>query len=64
MGALRRLTHAPLTGTKEKLTAKAEGPVTDRTPLDADTFRSLIGAVLLFLSGRRIFRAVRAALRG
>ncbi len=64
MGALQRMTHAPLTGTKAKLTAKAEGPVTKRTPLDADTFRSLVGAVFLFLSGRTDLPRVRAALRG
>ncbi len=58
------MTHAPLTGAKQKLTAKAEGPVTKRTPLDVDTFRSVVGAVFLFLSGRTVFRAVRAAFRG
>lgn len=63
MERIKRMTSAAVYGHRGKLVEKAEGPLARRTPLSADTIRSLFGALFLFWSGRRIVRAVRAALR-
>ena len=62
MERLRRMTSAAVYGSRGKLVEKAEGPIAKRTPLRAETVRSLFGALFLVLSARRIVRALRAAL--
>jgi hypothetical protein len=61
--SLKKATHAAVTGTKGKLARKAEDPIAKRTPLSADTIRTLFGALFLFLAARTLFKSVRAALR-
>jgi hypothetical protein len=60
---LRRLTHGAFYGSGAKLAERVEGPVTRRTPLTRERFRSLFGGVMLFWSSRRVLRALRAALK-
>ena len=63
MQRIKRMTSAAVYGQRAKLITKAEGPIAKRTPFRPDTVRSLFGALFLFLSGRRIVRALRAGLR-
>jgi len=60
---LQRLTQGAFYGSKAKLAERVEGPVTRRTPLTTERFRSLLGALFLFWSTRRVVRALRAAFR-
>lgn len=57
------MTHAAVYGTRGKLAKKAEGPIARRTPLSRERIRSLVGALFLFWSVRRVVRALRAGLR-
>jgi len=57
------MTHAAVYGSRGKLAKKVEGPIAERTPLSRDTVRSLFGALFLFWSARRVYRALRAGLR-
>jgi hypothetical protein len=57
------MTQAAVTGTGGKLARKIERPLARRTPLSRDAIRSLAGAALLFLSLRRVVRALRAGFR-
>lgn len=63
MGFLKRLTGGAFYGSRAKLVEKVEGPVVRRTPLSRETFRQAFGALFLFWSSRRVYRAIRAALR-
>jgi len=63
VGFLQRMTHGAFYGSRAKLAEKVEGPLTRRTPLTAERFRSLFGALFLFWSTRRVVRAIRAGLR-
>lgn len=63
MERLKRMTQAAHYGTRATLAEKVERPVAKRTPLSEDTLRSLFGALFLFWSARRVFRALRAGLR-
>lgn len=63
MERLRRMTQAAHYGSRAKLAEKLETPIAKRTPLSRDTLRSLVGALFLFWSARRVFRALRAGLR-
>lgn len=63
MERLRRMTHAAVYGTRGSLAKKLERPLARRTPLSRDQIRSLVGGLFLFWSARRVFRALRAALR-
>jgi hypothetical protein len=60
---LKRMSQTALTGPRGKLVEKVEAPIARRTPLSRHTIRSLIGAVFLFLSVLRVYRAIRAGLR-
>jgi hypothetical protein len=60
---LMKATHGAVSGTKGKLAKKAEGPLAKRTPLSADTIRSVFGAIFILLAARTVFKSVRAALR-
>jgi hypothetical protein len=57
------MTHAAVYGIRGDLAKKAERPLAKRTPLSRESIRTLVGAVLLLLSARRVFRALRAGLR-
>jgi len=57
------MTHAAVYGSRGKLAKKVEGPIAERTPLSRDGVRSLFGALFLFWSARRVYRALRAGLR-
>lgn len=57
------MTHAAVYGSRGKLAKKVEGPIAERTPLSRDAVRSLFGALFLFWSARRVYRALRAGLR-
>jgi hypothetical protein len=63
MERLKRMTHAAVYGTRGDLAKKLERPLARRTPLSRDQIRSLVGGLFLFWSARRVFRALRAALR-
>jgi hypothetical protein len=63
MERVKRMTHAAVYGTRGDLAKKLEKPIAKRTPLSRETIRSLVGGVFLFLSARRVFRALRAGLR-
>lgn len=63
MGFLQRMTDGAFYGSRAKLAAKVEGPIAKRTPLSAERFRSLLGALFLFWSTRRVVRALRAGFR-
>ena len=63
MGFLKRMTDGAFYGSRAKLAEKVEGPITKRTPLSAEWFRSLLGALFLFWSTRRVVRALRAGFR-
>lgn len=63
MERLRRMTHAAVYGTRGDLLKKLEKPLSRRTPLSRDAIRSAVGALFLFWSARRVFRALRAGLR-
>ncbi len=63
MSFLKRLTDGAFYGSRAKLVEKVEGPVVRRTPLSRETFRQAFGALFLFWSSRRVYRALRAALR-
>lgn len=63
MNRLKRMTHAAVYGTRGELAKKLERPLAKRTPLSRDQIRSLVGGLFLFWSARRVFRALRAALR-
>ena len=64
MGRLTRMTHAAHYGSRAKLAEKVERPLANHTPLSLDTLRSLVGALFLFWSTRRVVRALRAGFRG
>ena len=61
MDFLRRMTTGAFYGSRAKLVEKAEGPLVRRTPLTRDVFRQAFGALFLFWSSRRVYRALRAA---
>lgn len=63
MNRFQRMTHAAVYGSRGKIAQKVERPIAERTPLSRDSVRSLFGALFLFWSARRIFRALRAGLR-
>jgi hypothetical protein len=63
VGFLHRLTQGAYYGSRAKLAERVEGPVTRRTPLTTERFRSLFGALFLFWSTRRVVRALRAGFR-
>ena len=58
------MTHAAVYGYRARLVDRLQEPISRRTPLSADSVRSLFGALFLFWSARRIVRALRAGLRG
>lgn len=64
MKRLRRMAEAAHYGTRGKLAERIEKPLAKRTPLSRETLRSLSGALFLFWSARRVFRALRAGLSG
>lgn len=57
------MTQAAHYGSRAKIAELIEKPLARRTPLSRDTLRSLAGALFLFWSARRVFRALRAGLR-
>jgi hypothetical protein len=57
------MAHASVYGTRGKLVDRVERPLARRTPLSRDSIRTVVGAVFLFLSLRRVARALRAGLR-
>jgi hypothetical protein len=57
------MTHASVYGARGKLVERLERPLARRTPLSRDSIRAIVGAVFLFLSLRRVVRALRAGLR-
>ena len=59
-----KMTRAAHYGTRADLAERLERPVAKHTPLSLDTLRSLVGAIFLFWSTRRVVRALRAGLRG
>lgn len=61
---VKRATHAAVYGSRGKVVDRVQEPISRRTPLSADSVRSLFGALFLFWSVRRIVRALRAGLRG
>lgn len=63
MERLKRMAEAAFTGPRAKLVERVEGPISRRTPLTPETIRSLVGALFLLFSARRVYRAVRAGLR-
>ena len=63
MERLKRMTQAAHYGTRAALAERVERPVASRTRVSEETLRSLFGALFLFWSARRVFRALRAALR-
>jgi hypothetical protein len=63
MERLKRMTQAAHYGSRAKLAEKVERPIAKRTRLSLETLRSIVGAVFLFFSARRVFRALRAAAR-
>lgn len=63
MERIKRMTQAAHYGSRAKLAERVERPIAKRTPLSPDTLRSLVGALFLFFSARRVFRALRAGLR-
>ena len=63
MERLKRMTHAAHYGTRATIAEKVERPVAKHTRVSEEMLRSLFGALFLFWSARRVFRAVRAALR-
>ena len=58
------MTEAAHYGTRAKLADPVERRVAQHTPLSLETLRSLLGGLFLFWSARRVFRALRAGLRG
>ena len=63
MERLKRMTHAAHYGTRATIAEKFERPAAARARVSEDTLRSLVGALFLFWSARRVFRALRAGLR-
>ena len=57
------MTHAAVYGIRGDLAKKAERPLAERTPFSRESIRTVVGAVFLFLSARRVVRALRAGLR-
>jgi hypothetical protein len=57
------MTHAAVYGLRGDLARKVERPLARRTPFSRESVRSVFGAVFLFWSARRVFRALRAGLR-
>ena len=55
--------NAAVYGPRGDLVKKVERPLARRTPLSRHSIRSLFGALFLFLSARRVVRALRAGLR-
>jgi hypothetical protein len=55
--------HAGLQGWREKVADGVAGPLSQRTPLEEDQLRALIGATFFVLSVIYIVQAVRAAAR-
>jgi len=55
--------NAAVYGPRGDLVKKVERPLARRTPLSRYSIRSLFGALFLFLSARRVVRALRAGLR-
>jgi hypothetical protein len=55
--------HAGLQGWREKVADGVAGPVAQRTPLEEDNVRAIIGATFLVLSVLYLVNAVRALAR-
>lgn len=58
----KQLGQAGLQGWRKALADKTTGPVTDRTPLDEDGWRALVGATFFALSVMYVVKTVKAAL--
>ena len=63
MERLKRMTEAAHYGSRATLAEKVERPAAKHTGIPEETLRSLVGALFLFWSARRVFRALRAGLR-
>lgn len=60
----KQLGQAGLQGWRKALADKTTGPVTDRTPLDEDAWRALVGATFFVLSVLYVVKTVKAVLDG
>ncbi|MEJ7715201.1 MAG: hypothetical protein WKF40_05630 [Thermoleophilaceae bacterium] len=58
----KQLGQAGLQGWRVALADKTTGPVTDRTPLDEDAWRALVGATFFVLSVVYVVKTVKAVL--
>ena len=63
MGRVKSMTQAAHYGSGAKVAERIERPIAKRTRISLETLHSIVGAVLLFLATRRVFRALRAGLR-
>jgi hypothetical protein len=61
MATATRVGQAGLQGWREKVADGVAAPVSNRTPLDEDQVRALIGGVFFVLSVVYIIQAVKAA---
>ena len=61
MPTATELGQAGLQGWREKLADGISGPVADRSPLDEDQVRAVIGAAFFVLSVVYVFKTVSAA---
>jgi hypothetical protein len=63
MGRVKSMTEAAHYGSGAKVAERIERPIAKHTRFSVETLRSIVGAVLLFLAARRVFRALRAGVR-
>ncbi len=58
----KTLGQAGLQGWRKAFADKTTGPVTDRTPLDEDAWRALVGATFFVLSVLYVVKTVKVVL--
>jgi hypothetical protein len=61
---VKRMAHGAVYGSRAPVVDRLQEPLARRLRLSPDDVRALFGALFLFWSVRRVFRAVRAGLRG
>jgi len=63
MAAATRVGQAGLQGWREKVADGLAEPLSDRTPLDEDQVRALIGSIFFILSVMYVVKTLRSAAR-